>query len=271
MPCINLWDKYTFPALQSVATAQRMAAEKGIVTDVLLIDNGSTDNTKAQASTRAGIIYHRNDEMWGFQKSVNFGVNYFFDKDYTHVLILNNDIVLHPNAIWRLVERFEAGEKEALDDSMHEDRNIEPLAMATCLDVTGECGRLPQKLVSINDKEKEACAETPHPCFSAFMINRLCWDKVGEFDEVFFPAYYEDNDYHYRIQLAGLLAVTYPPAMFFHWGSATQKEALGRPLTDTANKHAQFVRKWGGNPASEIFKHPYNDESKPITSVKQSS
>lgn len=263
MPCINLWGKYTRPALDSVTLAISEAAKHNIYCDILLVDNGSTDETKTAASdyfrarwneATAKSSYHRNEEMWGFQRSVNFGVNEFFNnRKYDYVLVLNNDIVLHKNAIWRLVERFKKG----------------GVAMATCLDVTGECLRNPSNITKVSDAEKAACPESPHPCFSAFMVNRECWDKVGEFDEVFFPAYYEDNDYHYRMKLAGLLAVTYPPALFFHWGSATQSEALGRPLTDSGNQHAQFVRKWGAGPGQEVWGHPYNDDSLPITRVKQ--
>ncbi len=101
------------------------------------------------------------------------------------------------------------------------------------------------------------------------MLSRECWEQTGEFDEIFFPAYYEDNDYHYRMQQAGILAITYPPAMFFHWGSATQNEAIGRPLTDSGNQYAQYVRKWGAPPGQEKFKTPYDDASKTIKSVKQ--
>lgn len=270
MPCINLWDKYTFPALQSVATAQRIAAEQSIVTDVLLIDNSSTDNTKEQASTRSGITYHRNEEMWGFQRSVNFGVKHFFDKGFDYVLILNNDIVLHPQAIVRLVGRFAISDIpiEGADNAIP--MESDNLGMATCLDVTGESNRDPQQMVLIKDTDKDVCPETPHPCFSAFMVNRKCWDTVGEFDEIFFPAYYEDNDYHYRMQLAGILAITYPPAMFFHWGSATQNEALGRPLTESSNQHAQYVRKWGGDPGHEKWKTPYNYHEESIKRTTQS-
>lgn len=141
--------------------------------------------------------------------------------------------------------------------------------MVTCLDVTGECNRDPAQLYKLSDKDKQKCEETPHPCFSAFMIDQKCWEITGEFDEVFAPAYYEDNDYHYRMQLAGLLAITYPPAMFFHWASRTQLEALGRPLSDTSNQHAQYVRKWGGDPGKEVFVRPYNLAHEAITSVKQ--
>lgn len=262
IPTINLWGKYTRPALDSVAEAISAAIGHDIACDILLIDNGSTDETEVEApkyfterwnEETAKGSYHRNKDMWGFQKSVNFGVKHFFDKGYDYVFVLNNDIVLHQSAIWRLVERFKKG----------------GIVMATCLDCTGECSNNPINLRRMNDADKEPCPETPHPCFSAFMINKECWEKVGEFDEIYFPAYYEDNDYHYRIKLAGLVAITYPPALFFHYGSRTQLEAIGRPLTDTANQHAQFIRKWGGDPGKETFKTPYNKPNLTIRNTKQ--
>lgn len=262
MPCINLWAKYTRPALDSVVVAINEAEKHGIFCDTLLIDNASADETHDAMMTtvwpniREGwISYQGNKDMWGFQKSVNFGFRHFFEKGFDYVLILNNDIRLHPSAIVRLVERMERGGVE----------------MVTCLDVTGECSRDPGQLNKLADKEKEACPETPHPCFSAFMVTPRCWHEVGEFDEVFHPAYYEDNDYHYRMQLAGALAITYPPAMFFHWGSATQMEALGghRRLTDSANQHAQYIKKWGGDPGKEVFKSPYNNPEIDLSMIQR--
>jgi GT2 family glycosyltransferase len=105
-------------------------------------------------------------------------------------------------------------------------------------------------------------------------LNQECWDIVGEFDEVFAPAYFEDNDYHYRIQLAGLLAVLYPPAMFYHFGSRTQLEANenGRAMVSAPsfeNNRAFYIKKWGGMPGQEKWEHPYNDPLIPITKVKQ--
>lgn len=263
MPTINLWARYTKPAIDSVVVAMEQAEAASIETRFLLINNGSTDETDASINTIVGgpksffterFLYKKNDEMWGFQRSVNYGVNSMLEAGMDIVLVLNNDIVMHPQAITRLVERFGRG----------------GVAMVTCMNVRGECADNPNNLASLSDVEKQACPENPHPDFSAFAINRECWETAGEFDEVFHPAYYEDNDYHYRIQLAGLLAITYPPAMFFHYGSRTQLEAIGRPLTQTSNQHAEFIRKWGADPGHEVFKTPYNNGS-PITSVKQNS
>jgi hypothetical protein len=37
--------------------------------------------------------------------------------------------------------------------------------------------------------------------YSCFKINNFLYSKVGEFDENFFPAYYEDSDYEKRIEI----------------------------------------------------------------------
>lgn len=267
MPCINLWDKYTRSALDSVAKAQHEAGMKGLSTQVLVIDNASTDATQEEMRKLTGCEYQRNEEMWGFQRSVNFGVKHFLDDGYDYVLVLNNDIRLHPQAIVRLVERMERGRihEEASEDF------VEHVGMVTCLDATGECERDPERIAGLDDVEKEACPETPNPCFSAFMVSGKCWARVGEFDELFWPAYYEDNDYHYRMKLARVAAITYPPAMFFHWGSATQLEALGRPLTDSSNQHANYVRKWGGDPGKEAYTSPFNNPEIDLSMVTKRS
>jgi len=41
------------------------------------------------------------------------------------------------------------------------------------------------------------------PSFAALILSKVCYNDVGPFDEKFFPAYYEDNDYAYRMKLKG--------------------------------------------------------------------
>ncbi len=263
MPSINLWKKYTKPAIESVNEAMVRAKAHGIDCRFLLIDNASTDETNTEASKMVGELfaYVQNKERWGFQKSVNFGVHDGFERGYDLVFVVNNDIVLHPEAIWRLAERFEKG----------------GAGMVTCFDVHGEMSKeaiLPWNIGTLLSQDKEAIEEAPHPSFSAFAVNKECWDTVGEFDELFAPAYFEDNDFHYRMKLAGLLAIVYPPAMFYHYGSRTQLEARenGLPMVPTPmfeNGRGFYVRKWGGRPGEEKWEHPYNDPLVPITKVKQ--
>lgn len=265
IPCINLWSRYTKPALDTLLTAMIRAKAHGIDSHIILIDNGSTDETQAEGSKlNAELVhYHRNDERWGFQKSVNFGVKYGIEHGADAFLVCNNDILIHPEAIWRLVERLSKGD----------------VGMATAMDVRGEVEQIgipPAAVGSLSALDKEKVDEAPHPNFSAFMVSKDCWEVIGEFDEVFYPAYFEDNDYHYRMKLAEVPTIVYPPAMFYHYGSRTQNEANenGQPLVPSGmfeNARAAYVQKWGGVPGSEQFILPYDNQSKTIKSVKQSS
>lgn len=64
-------------------------------------------------------------------------------------------------------------------------------------------------------------------CGGAAIYRRGALDAVGELDEAYF-AYYEDIDWAFRAQLAGLLCSYVPGAVLYHRGSAT----LGRGMTD---------------------------------------
>lgn len=108
----------------------------------------------------------------------------------------------------------------------------------------------------------------PYPDFSAFMIDRRCWDLVGEFDENFKPAYDEDLDYHWRIHLTGFEAGHYEGSRFYHVGSATiNLDAALRSANRTthAANDAYFIRKWGmkpvaccDQPTEGMYRTPFN-------------
>lgn len=249
IPVINLWVRYTKTCLDSIKTKYD--------TRIVLVDNASTDETREEAPklVNDSFIHRRNEENIGASASWNWGIRDCFDKGCDYVLVLNNDILLHPNAINRLVERFE--------------RKDEDVVVVTCMNVRGQVPFAPM-VTGLDDKEKEFVPEAESPDFSAFMVNKKCWDEVGEFDEGFSPAYYEDNDFHYRVKLAGLKAIVYPPALYYHYGSKTQNEALAKPIVDSGRTGAYFVAKWGGPPGKEQWKHPFNREELSWKKTKQS-
>jgi GT2 family glycosyltransferase len=94
--------------------------------------------------------------------------------------------------------------------------------------------------------------------FSAFMLAEEVWEKVGRFDEAFWPAYFEDNDYAYRLKIAGI------PEMHLktdtgHVGSAS----LGGPDKEAIKARYEqnrmyYAMKWGGEPGFEKYQRPFN-------------
>jgi len=124
-------------------------------------------------------------------------------------------------------------------------------------------------IVSANqnvDSPEESLLESAD--FYCFMVDmpkllRVC----GRFDQNFTPAYFEDNDMHRRIILAGLTTKIHAGAKAFHHGSATQNGTPGGPVTPPhqfEQNRAYFIRKWGGNPTQESFSTPFDDPNKTI-------
>jgi GT2 family glycosyltransferase len=87
-------------------------------------------------------------------------------------------------------------------------------------------------------------------------------EHVGYFDEQFFPAYLEDNDYGLRLNKASVKRVIVRDAAYIHHTSSTLKSY---DAAQTRRHHDQFranmeryIAKWGGGPDKETFDVPYD-------------
>lgn len=103
--------------------------------------------------------------------------------------------------------------------------------------------------------------------FSLFMVHPTTFlSTIGRFNDSFKPAYYGDNDMHWRMQLAGyeLTRVSGVTATHQAGGSATLKSYSKE---EEKKHHHQFrrntelyIRMWGGEPGFETFKIMFNGQ-----------
>lgn len=109
-------------------------------------------------------------------------------------------------------------------------------------------------------------SKSPHPCFSAFLIRRDCWERVGPFDEEFLGAYFEDNAYNVECHRKGIQAYSLD-VPFYHVGSATLKnsdEAEQERIRKAYDHNKEvFRKKYGcvpGEPEYDaLFTSPVSD------------
>lgn len=91
--------------------------------------------------------------------------------------------------------------------------------------------------------------------FSLFALPLAVYKRVGGFDEGFWPAYFEDNDYVYRMKLLGMSLVLLENQEYFHKGSATMNSYSPSRLEQHHNQFRQneryYIQKWGGLPGNE--------------------
>lgn len=90
------------------------------------------------------------------------------------------------------------------------------------------------------------------------------FDRVGVFDENYWPAYYEDNDFGYRIRLATPEwtqgALLWPKVdVDADLAGYAHGLRLGGVYVNAAGVAGYYRRKWGGPPSCEEWAHPFND------------
>lgn len=238
IPVFNLYLEFTKNCIKSILN-QNVPDEYNV--NILVINNCSTDNTsnevKELISYNLPIQIIDNPENYGCAKSWNQGSKVAFDEGSDYVFIINNDVLFQRSCIANLVKRLELNDDVILVSAKHVNTPEE-----------------------VNHELVLPFTEVESPSFSAFMIGCNCWGLIGNFDEEFKPAYFEDNDYHYRIKLAGKKAITTSTAIYHHFGSRTQNQLPGGVCRSQQfeNNRAYFAKKWGGVPGKEIYKTPFS-------------
>ena len=208
----------------NLALTMRAAASVMRQTRAMLyvVDNGSTDRTQEAFFTNRSLLLAKFDHNAGVSKGWNTGLKVLFEHlNYPHVLVINNDVILPP---WFYVQLL------AYD---------KPFVSGVSVD----------KMEQIEQPAPMGDLQ-PHPDFSAFLLRREVWEKVGPFDESM-KHYASDNDWHVQAHRAGV-TLWKANVPFYHERSSTinlASEQERQEIQDQANKdRAVFARKWGVMP-----------------------
>lgn len=104
---------------------------------------------------------------------------------------------------------------------------------------------------------------------ACFAIHKRAINAVGWFDENFWPAYHEDEDFTHRLRLAGRPFGEAKGCVVGHKRSSSLNYSdllwfQHRTRIDQRNL-IYYGRKWGGVPNFERFTMPWNDKTKPLS------
>lgn len=91
-----------------------------------------------------------------------------------------------------------------------------------------------------------------------FILSYDTFVTVGEFDENFKGAYFEDNDYLYRCKQAGIIieeTELMNPEVYHQSMSIRKDPSLNENFE---NNKQYYIQKWGGVPTEEQYVKPFN-------------
>ena len=201
---------------------------------VVVIDNGSTDNSKEllekyanQNSNTINII--NNPTNLGFAGGVNVGIKWAIDNNFRYIALLNNDAIIDKNWLKNLVSTMDnnrIGISTGL--LLHENGKT--------IDSTGDWYSTWGLPFPRNRNDKRKLAPSSGFVFGASggasLYKSEIFKKNGLFDEDFF-AYYEDVDISFRAQLAGWKVIYEPKAIAYHKQGATANKLSGFAVYQT--------------------------------------
>jgi len=202
--------------------------------ELIVVDNGSTDGSRAilQEMEAQGAIYKAVllDRNRGFAGGNNEGVRHAKGEYYVFV---NSDIVVSPNWLSKLTRHF---------------ANREVGAVGPVSAYVGSPS-FPQRVRFQNEKAGRLI-ELRRISGFCVAISRQCFEKVGPWDEDFFPGNFDDDDMSIRIQRAGFKLLCDGDVYVHHRQMSTFKANPELELDKTfwENKR-RFETKWPSEPA----------------------
>lgn len=203
---------------------------------VLVWDNGSHDGTIAAVNEAfPDVLTHYSETNLGVAGGRNASAQMAIHEfGATHLLFLDNDILVEPGFVGALYEPFEAdpqmGQTQAKLRFMHDRSLINDGGGARISFVFWRV-----KPVGFGEQDKGQY-DAPSPCIScggAMMVRSDIFQPLHGFDPLFGPFGPEDLDFSIRLQKSGYKAMYIPKAVGYHQVSHT----FGRGYSEEYARH----------------------------------
>jgi len=230
-----------------------LEAVVGTGADVIVIDNASEDQTRWEVERR-GVRLIANPSNLGFAAAVNQGVRAL---SAPLLLLLNPDVMI--------LTSLDAMRRACLDADTAAAGGLLvdecgapqtgfmvrrfPTAAALCFEALGLNRVWPHNPVNWHyrcfDLDWRLAAEVEQPAGAFLMFRREAWEKVGGFDENFYPLWFEDVDFLKRARDHGYHVRFVPESVAKHTG--------GHSIRKISLEFRQYY--WYGNLFKYSAKH----------------
>lgn len=211
--------------------------------EVIIVDDGSSDETLKLTELVSNITVTRNEIAQGFVRACNLGATYA-KGDY--IVLLNNDT--EPTTGWldELLIAFEHFDKVGMVGSklLYPDGRLQEAGGIVWNNGNPwNYGRG----ANPRDPRYSYARQADYLSGAALMLPRKIWDEVGGLSDEFAPAYFEDTDLGFKVRNAGYTTWFIPTSIVYHFEGLSNGTDVD---TSTGLKRYQeinrpkFKRKW---------------------------
>jgi O-antigen biosynthesis protein len=227
---------YTLNAIDSL-----LRHKSRYIWEIIVVDDGSQDESGTFLPQIAGIRYHRQGENTGFVASCNTGASLARGR---YLVMLNNDTRVVDGWLDALLDSFTLWPQAGLVGSkMHyPDGRLQEAGGIIWRDGSawnyghGDDPNRPQYAYARQADYVSGCS---------IALPTALWYRLGGFDAYFSPAYYEDVDLAFRVRQAGYEVWFQPQSRIVHYEgktSGTDMEAGAKAFQRINGK--KFFLRW---------------------------
>jgi GT2 family glycosyltransferase len=202
---------------------------------IVVVDNGSQDKSqKMMKSKFKWVDLIENKINRGFSRGNNDGIKYSIKKyNPKYFYLLNNDTLVEKNWLVESIKTMEKSKNTGIVGSKQLTFNKKPARSAGWIHMFG-----------VNYYSGNIEKSVNWVSGAGFLIKKEAFNKIGLFDEIYNPAYYEETDLEERVLHAGFEIIHCPKSIFLHKGGQTTK-----------NKPKYFSELFYRNRFIYFFKH----------------
>ncbi|MGD0192661.1 MAG: glycosyltransferase [Rhizomicrobium sp.] len=211
--------------------------------EVIVVDDGSSDETLDIAGIAKGIRILRHEKALGFVDACNDGAALARGE---FVVFLNNDTEATARWLDELVFTFRNFDNVGLTGSklIYPDGKLQE---AGCI-IWGNAN--PWNVGrggNSSDPKYNYLRQTDYVSGAALMLRRDVWTELGGFGNEYAPGYFEDTDLAMKIRQAGLAVAYVPTSTIIHFeGQSSGTDiSFGMKRFQEINR-PKFKEKWGG-------------------------
>src|SRR6478672_9819607 len=191
--------------------------------EVIVVDDGSSDETGTCLPQIEGVRYHRRAQNGGFIAACNDGAS--IARGDT-LVFLNNDTVPQPGWLDALIDTLDADPTIGLVGAqlLYPDGRLQEAGGVVFADGSGwNYGRFE----SAADPRYAYVRDADYLSGAAIAVPRALFAQLGGFDVRYAPAYYEDTDLAFSVRAAGRRVVYQPAARVLHDEGTTSGTDIG--------------------------------------------